>query len=76
MHVTETKKRVLGIEHPDTLTSISNIALTYKNQRRWKEAEKLQVKELNICSRVLGEDHPSTLTSMSNLALTYSDQGR
>jgi len=28
----ETGKRVLGKEHPDTLTSIANLALTYQNQ--------------------------------------------
>ncbi|KAF2875763.1 Tetratricopeptide repeat-domain-containing protein, partial [Massariosphaeria phaeospora] len=72
----ETRKRVLGEEHPDTLTSIGNLALTYRNQGRWKEAEELQAKELEICSRVLGEEHPSTLTSMANLASTYSNQGR
>jgi hypothetical protein len=31
MHVIETKKRVLGIEHPDTLASMNNLASTYSN---------------------------------------------
>jgi hypothetical protein len=48
----ETRKRVLGEEHPSTLTSIANLASTYGNQGRWKEAE----------------EHPDTLTSMINLA--------
>ena len=39
----ETRKRVLGLEHPDTLTSMANLASTYWNQGRWKEAEKLEV---------------------------------
>src|SRR3954469_21221439 len=29
----------LGAEHPDTLTSMANLASTYRNQGRWKEAE-------------------------------------
>jgi hypothetical protein len=33
----ETRKRVLGVEHPDTLTSMGNLASTYKNQGRWKQ---------------------------------------
>src|SRR5437588_738312 len=37
------RKRVLGQEHPDTLTSMANLASTYRNQRRWKEAEELEV---------------------------------
>jgi hypothetical protein len=76
VQVLEAKKRVLGAEHPDTLVSMANLALTYKNQGRWKEAEELQAKELNICSRVLGAEHPDTLTSMNNLASTYSNQRR
>jgi hypothetical protein len=33
--------RVLGDEHPDTLTSMADLASTYRNQGRWKEAEEL-----------------------------------
>jgi hypothetical protein len=32
--VMETRKRILGIEHPDTLTSINNLASTYSDQGR------------------------------------------
>ncbi|KAK2755649.1 kinesin light chain [Colletotrichum kahawae] len=72
----ETRKKVLGEEHPDTLTSMGNLASTYRNQGRWKEAEELEAKELGICSRVLGEEHPDTLTSMANLAFTWKYQER
>ena len=74
--VLEIEKRDLGIEHPSTLTSMANLASTYRNQGRWKEAEELQATELEICSKVLGAEHPSTLTSMANLASTYRNQGR
>ena len=30
------QKAVLGEEHPSTLTSMNNLALTYSNQGRWK----------------------------------------
>jgi hypothetical protein len=33
------KLRVLGDEHPNTLTSMANLASTYRNQGRWKEPE-------------------------------------
>ena len=36
-----TRKRALGNEHPDTLTSMANLASTYRNQDRWHEAEEL-----------------------------------
>ncbi|RYP10705.1 hypothetical protein DL764_000495 [Monosporascus ibericus] len=76
MQATELRREVLGKEHPDTLTSIANLALTYSNQGRWKEAESLEVQVMKKKRRVLGKEHPDTLTSMANLASTYSDQGR
>ncbi|RYP55588.1 hypothetical protein DL771_012342 [Monosporascus sp. 5C6A] len=70
------REKLLGEDHPDTLTSMANLALTYSNQGRWKEAEELGVRVLEIRKRVLGEDHHDTLTSMANLASTCSKQGR
>jgi hypothetical protein len=66
--VIETGKRLPSEEHPDTLTSIANLASTFWNQGRWKEAEELFVLETR--KRVLGAEHPSTLTSINNLAFT------
>ena len=37
------RKSVLGEEHPDTLTSIISLAVTYWNQGRWDEAEEIEV---------------------------------
>ncbi len=31
----ETRKTKLGADHPDTLTSMANLASTYRNQGRW-----------------------------------------
>lgn len=47
----------------------------YPTQGRWKEAEELQAKELEIRSRVLEAEHPVTLSSMNNLAFTVEGQG-
>ena len=63
-------------EHPDTLTSMANLASTYWNQGRWKEAEELDVQVMETRKRMLGAEHPDTLTSMANLASTYWNQGR
>ena len=76
MEVAERRKKVLGEEHPSTLTSMANLASTYRNQGRWKEAEELEVQVMETRKRVLGEEHPDTLTSMANLASTYRNQGR
>ena len=55
---------------------MANLASTYQNQGRWKEAEDLEVQVMETMKRVLGQEHPSTLTSMANLASTYRNQGR
>jgi hypothetical protein len=72
----EARTRVLGAEHPHTLTSIGNLAATYENQGRWKEAEELEVQVMETRKRDLGAEHPDTLMSISNLAATYRIQGR
>ncbi|KAK0619529.1 hypothetical protein B0T14DRAFT_479768 [Immersiella caudata] len=72
----EIQTQVLGPEHPDTLTSMANLASTFRNQGRWAEAESLEVQAMEIRKRVLGPEHPDTLTSMANLASTYMNQGR
>jgi tetratricopeptide (TPR) repeat protein len=76
LQVMEIRKIVPGKEHPDTLTSIANLASTYANQGRWKEAEELEVQVMEIRKIVLGEEHPDTLKSIANLASTYTNQGR
>jgi len=74
VQVMETRKRVLGAEHRDTLAGINNLAFTFWNQGRWKEAEELGVQVLKTKKRVLGAEHPSTLISIANLAHTYYAQ--
>ena len=76
VQVSETRKRVFGEKYLDTLASMANLALTYRNQGQWKEAEQLDVQVLETRKRDLGEEHPDTLTSMANLASTYGNQGR
>jgi tetratricopeptide (TPR) repeat protein len=76
VQVMQTRKRVLGNEHPDTLISMNNLASTFRNQGRWKEAEELEVQAMQTRKRVLGNEHPDTLISITNLALTNWKQGR
>ena len=70
------RKKLLGAEHPDTLISMANLAITYRDQGRWNEAEKLQVQVMDTSKKLLGAEHSHTLTSMANLATTYWNQGR
>ena len=69
-------ERVLGPEHPGTLTAVNNLAGLYESQGRYAEAEPLYERALAARERVLGPDHPDTLTSVNNLAYSYDNQGR
>ena len=69
-------ERALGKEHPDTLTSVSNLGLLYYAQGRYQEAETLYRRALEAEERVLGKEHRYTLTSVNNLAVLYLAQGR
>ena len=72
----EMRMKELGMEHPSTLTSMANLAVTYSHQGKYEEAGELKLKVLNLRNRILGPEHPQTLTSMNNLAVTYSRQGK
>jgi Tetratricopeptide repeat len=70
------RERVLGTDHPDTLTSRSDLANAYHGAGRNAEAIALDEQVLASFERVLGTDHPDTLASRSNLANGYREAGR
>jgi tetratricopeptide (TPR) repeat protein len=70
------RERVLGADHPDTLTSRNNLAYAYQSAGRLGEAVPLYERTLADYERVLGADHPHTLTSRNNLAYAYRAAGR
>ena len=74
--VTKDCARVLGEDHPLTLTSRNNLAGAYESAGRLEEAITLYEQVLPDRVRVLGEDHSLTLTSRSNLAGAYESAGR
>jgi hypothetical protein len=70
VQVMEKSKKKLGANHPSTLTSMADLASTYRNQGRWEAAEELEVQVMETSKKKLGANHPSTLTSIVNLAFT------
>ncbi|KAJ3280143.1 Kinesin light chain 3 [Borealophlyctis nickersoniae] len=70
----ERRRRVLGEDHRDTLTSINNLAVLYTLQGKYEEAEPLHVDCLERRRGMLGEDDPDTLESTNNLAVLYNHQ--
>jgi tetratricopeptide (TPR) repeat protein len=65
-----------GPDHPDTLSSMNNLAASYEGLGRYAETLKLYEETLALRKAKLGPDHPDTLASMNNLANSYDDLGR
>ena len=72
----EIREGEFGSEHPDTLSSMINLANLYSRQGRYGEAEQLCVETLEALKRVLGMEHPKTLYAMYVLGWAYLYQGR
>ena len=53
---------------------MGNLAGTYSKQKKYEEAEELQLKVLGLHRRMLGPEHPHTLTSMASLGAIYEKQ--
>ncbi|MSU51737.1 MAG: tetratricopeptide repeat protein [Opitutus sp.] len=70
----EIMQRVLGAEHPNTLTSMNNLASAYSSQGKHVEAVALLTQTLEFQKRVLGAEHPGTLASMIELGRVLLDQ--
>ncbi|MFF4379988.1 tetratricopeptide repeat protein [Kitasatospora sp. NPDC001547] len=71
-----TSGRVLGDDHPDTLTARNNLAHSYWEAGRTDDAITLQEQVLADRRRIFGADHPVVLMARHNLAASYSDTGR
>ncbi|MEU1619100.1 tetratricopeptide repeat protein [Streptomyces sp. NPDC005722] len=57
------RRRVLGEDHPNTLTTASNLAIWLAALGVTEQARALAEDTLTRRRRVLGEDHPDTLST-------------
>ncbi|MDQ3765485.1 MAG: FxSxx-COOH system tetratricopeptide repeat protein [Actinomycetota bacterium] len=62
------RQQLLGEDHPDTLRSANNLAITLNMLGEYTAARQLDEDTL-ARRRVLGEDHPDTLASADNLVV-------
>ncbi|MGC5387038.1 FxSxx-COOH system tetratricopeptide repeat protein [Micromonospora chalcea] len=69
-------KRVLGVDHPDTLRTRHRLAHAYESAGRVDEALAEHEQVLADYRRVLGEDHPETLTARHGIGRAYQVGGR
>jgi tetratricopeptide (TPR) repeat protein len=70
------RERLLGPEHLETLVARSNLAVSYRQAGRTREAVALQEQVLAQCERLFGPAHPNTLTASGNVASAYWQAGR
>ena len=68
--------RVLGADHPDTLTTRSNLAICLVESDRVEDAIRQFEELLEGRLRALGADHPDTLETRSDLAFWLTKSGR
>ncbi len=72
----ETRRRLHGEDHPETLAALQALAFQYAQVGRTAEAEKLYLRLLETRRRVQSEEDPATLMDKTSLARVYRRQGR
>ncbi|MCS6894611.1 MAG: tetratricopeptide repeat protein, partial [Bacteroidia bacterium] len=69
--------QALGLtEHPDYARTLISLAIAYRAQGRYAEAETLYLQVRAIQAKVLGIEHPEYARTLNNLANMYALQGR
>ena len=64
-----------GLEHPDTLATVRNLADVRKKMGDYDEAHKLYRRALAGNEKTHGSDHPLTLATVNNLAILLRNRG-
>ena len=70
-----TRERVPGPDHPDTATSLNDLAWLLYELSDPAAARALYDRALDIRERVLGPDHPDTAQVLNNLGVLLHEQG-
>jgi tetratricopeptide (TPR) repeat protein len=69
------REKALGPEHPDTATSLNNLAVLLHDQGDLAGARPLYERALAISEKTQGPEHPDTSRSLNNLANLLHSQG-
>ncbi|MGI8980216.1 MAG: tetratricopeptide repeat protein [Pirellulaceae bacterium] len=67
----ETLTAHLGPDHPDTITSMNNLADTYARLKQFDTALSLYTESMELCEASLEGNHPQTLSTKEGLAGVY-----
>lgn len=71
----EIRRRLLGEEHRDTLSSIGEMGILLKDQGKLAEAEPHYRAALEGFRRLLGDEHPDSLGARNNMAYLFGRLG-
>ncbi len=71
-----TRRRVLGVESPDTLGSMRSMAYLLDRMGKAAEGEPYAREALDTSRRVLGEDDPATMKALAIMSIVLYDDGR
>ena len=55
--VLDTRNRIVGVEHPDTVRDMVKLAATYYCPGKYREVEKLNIQILDARNIILGVEH-------------------
>jgi eukaryotic-like serine/threonine-protein kinase len=69
------RERLLGPDHPDTICSLNDLAVSLQSKSDFAAAEPLFRRALQVSERTMGKDHPYTMNKVLNLAMTLKAQG-
>jgi eukaryotic-like serine/threonine-protein kinase len=71
--VTDTRKAVLGPEHPATASALANLAQAVGDNGDYARSLEIQKQALAIREKVLGPDHPATAQSLHSMGIALSE---
>jgi CHAT domain-containing protein/tetratricopeptide (TPR) repeat protein len=69
-------EKALGANHADVGWTLNDLALVYRGQGRYGEAEGLNERALAILEKALGASHARVGQTLNNLGNVYRDQGK
>ena len=67
-------KRIMGDEHPEVATALSNLGGALTMTGDFEEAEQLQRESLAMTIELLGNEHPDVASTLNNLAMLWYRQ--
>jgi tetratricopeptide (TPR) repeat protein/CHAT domain-containing protein len=72
----EINEAVLGPDHPDVASALSNLGSMYQAQGKYSQAEPVLQRALKIQEKALGPDDPDNVIILNNLAMLYKAQSK